>query len=205
MPNAIFFNSYKLKKGSSVPDFLHAVENLVNGYMCKQKGFISFMLLNDGDTWADLGIFETMEDAKNFENPTGTNEYAEKFYSFLNFSSCISRVMSVEKDYQLSTQVPQAVTFVSFKLRKGASVPDFLLVKEKVGQVLPSTHNGCIASKLLTNGSLWADLIFWKSMDDANNAAKNKEEAADVFREYLSFIGQVPYHRHFTVMQITGR
>jgi hypothetical protein len=60
MLNAIFFNSYKLKKGSSVPEFLLAVEDLINGYASKQKGFISFMLLVDGETWADFGIFETM-------------------------------------------------------------------------------------------------------------------------------------------------
>jgi len=98
MPNAIFFNTYKLKKGASVPDFLIAVENLKINYLSKQKGFISFKLLVDGETWADATTFETMEDAKNFAEACEPNEFAEKFYSFLNFNSCKSNFFSVEKD-----------------------------------------------------------------------------------------------------------
>ena len=98
MPNVIFFNSYKLKKGTSVPDFLIAVEELKSHYISKQQGFISFKLLVDGETWADSTTFETMEDAKNFAGACEPNEFAEKFYSFLNFNSCKSNFFSVEKD-----------------------------------------------------------------------------------------------------------
>ena len=38
MSNAVFFNTYKLKDGAFVPDFLLAAENLVNGYIAKQEG-----------------------------------------------------------------------------------------------------------------------------------------------------------------------
>ena len=199
MSNAIFFNSYKIKKGSSVPEFKQAVSDLITNYASKQPGALSFALLSDGEQWADFGIFETIEDAINFENPTGTNEWAEKFYSFLNFSSCVSRMFTVEGDCQVRPGVPGAVTLVTFKLKKDASVPDFLLAKDKVYSVLASTHEGCIASKLLTNGKEWADLVFWKSIDDTKNAAKFEN---DVFREYFSFIGQVTSHRHFAVEQM---
>ena len=37
MPNAVFFVSFKLKKGASVPDFLLAAEKLNNEYMSKWK------------------------------------------------------------------------------------------------------------------------------------------------------------------------
>jgi len=92
MSNALFFNSYKIKKNSSDTDFSQAVDNLVREYASKQPGFVSMALLHNDEMWADFAIFETMEDAKNFENPTETNEYAEKFYSFLNFSTCKSRI-----------------------------------------------------------------------------------------------------------------
>ena len=98
MVNVIFFNSYKLKKGVSTQDFLIAVENLNSNYISKQNGFISFKLLVDGETWADSTTFETMEDAKNFANACEPNEFAEKFYSFLNLNSCKSNFFSVEKD-----------------------------------------------------------------------------------------------------------
>jgi len=98
MSKVVFFNSYKLKKGASTPDFLAAVENLNSKYISKQKGFISFELLVDGETWADSTTFETMEDAKNFAEAEEPNEFAEKFYSFLNFNSCRSNFFSVKMD-----------------------------------------------------------------------------------------------------------
>ena len=99
MPNVIFFNSYKLKKGASVPDFLTAAEQLNNEYISKQKGFVSFKLLVDGNTWADSTTFETMSDAKRFAEAGEPNEYALKFYSFLNMVSCKSNFFTVELDH----------------------------------------------------------------------------------------------------------
>lgn len=99
MSKVVFFNTYKLKKGASVPDFLLAVEQLNNGHISKQKGYISFQLLVDGETWADSTTFETMDDAKNFAKATDPNGFAEKFYSFINLNSCKSHFFSVEKSY----------------------------------------------------------------------------------------------------------
>ena len=87
MSNAIFFNSYKLKKGASVPEFLQAVEKLTE-QTSKQKGWISFNLYVEGETWADMATFETMDDAKEFAKSGGPKDLAEKFYSFINFNSC---------------------------------------------------------------------------------------------------------------------
>ena len=99
MTNVVFFNSYKLKKGVSVSDFLLAVENLNNGYISKQNGYVSFELMVDGETWADSTTFKTMEDAKSFAEACEPNELAEKFYSFINLNSCKSNFFSVEKGY----------------------------------------------------------------------------------------------------------
>lgn len=99
MGKVVFFNSYKLKKGVDVADFLEAVENLEKEHISKQKGFVSFELLVDGDTWADSTVFETMEDAKNFAKAVDPNGYANKFYAFLNLNSCKSNFFTVEKSF----------------------------------------------------------------------------------------------------------
>ena len=101
MSNAVFFNSFKLKKGASVPDFLLAVDALLNGHISKQKGFISSKLLVDGETWADYTVFETMDDLTTFleSSKTAHNDLAEKFYSFLDFNTCKTHVFSVERSY----------------------------------------------------------------------------------------------------------
>ena len=99
MKNAVWFISYKLKKGADEAEFLSASEKLGKEYISKQKGYISWQQIKDGDTWADLATWETMEDAKNFENSGGGGALAEKFYSFINFRSIKSQFFTVEKKH----------------------------------------------------------------------------------------------------------
>ena len=101
MPNAVFFNSYKLKKGASVSDFLAAVEKLNNEHISKQKGYISWKIFVSENEWADMLTFETMEDVKAFEENSSANpsEFALEFYSFINAMSCKSRYFTVERSY----------------------------------------------------------------------------------------------------------
>jgi len=102
MSNAVHLNIYKLKKGASVPDFLLAVEKLINEEISKKKGYISCKLMVDGDTWVDAITFETMEDLKNFEEEArNPSEVAKHFYSFINFAAKGSKhhKLSVEGSY----------------------------------------------------------------------------------------------------------
>jgi hypothetical protein len=101
MSNVVFSNTYKLKDGVSVPDFLLAIEKLIKEHISKQKGYISFQLLAEGDTWADSVTFETMDNLNAFleSSQNDRNELAEKFYSFLNFNTCKSNIYAVVKSY----------------------------------------------------------------------------------------------------------
>jgi len=100
MPNAVYYVSYKLKKGVSVPDFLLSAEKLNNEFISKQKGYVSWKQLVDGDTWADVITFETMDDLNNFKEVSRKpSETAKKFYSFMNLFSCKQHHFSVEKSY----------------------------------------------------------------------------------------------------------
>ncbi len=101
MSNAVFYCSYKLQEGASVPDFLLAAENLNNEYISKQKGYISWKQLLDGDTWVDFITFETMADVKKFEADSGNaGELAQKFYSFINLISCKENYFTIERNYE---------------------------------------------------------------------------------------------------------
>jgi hypothetical protein len=99
MSNAVYFVSFNLIKGASVPDFLLAAEKLNNEYMSKQKGYISWKQLLEGEMWVDLITWETMDDAKRLSESSGTNDLAEKFYSFIDPESCKVHLFSVEKSY----------------------------------------------------------------------------------------------------------
>ncbi|MCL2397372.1 MAG: hypothetical protein FWC93_04825 [Defluviitaleaceae bacterium] len=101
MSNAVFYCSFKLKQGASVPDFLMAAEKLNNEYISKQKGYISWKQLVDGDTWLDFLTFETMEDVKNFEAGAGNGgELAQAFYSFINFNTIKQHYFTIEREYK---------------------------------------------------------------------------------------------------------
>lgn len=181
MPNAVYFNSYRLKKGSSVPDFLLAVEKLVNEIASKHKGYISFALFVDGETWADYSIWETMDDLNAFvaaaeaASASGTNELAEKFYSFLNFNSCRSYHFTVKGSFNFDKDQftkPNIISFHSYKLNKGVSEADFLLAAEKMNNEFISKQKGWISSKNLCDGKTWADFVIFETQEDLDNFVK---------------------------------
>ena len=60
MPNAVWFISYKLIKEASIADFLIASEKCHKEVLSKKKGFISWKVLVNGDTWVDLCTWETI-------------------------------------------------------------------------------------------------------------------------------------------------
>jgi len=96
----VYFNTYKLKKGTSVPDFKEAVKLLIEKDFTNRQGFISFKLLAENDGFADYSEWETMEDYNAFLEAaqSSPSETALAFYAFLNMNSCKSRVYTVEID-----------------------------------------------------------------------------------------------------------
>jgi len=100
MSSAVWFISYKLVEGASVSDFLLASEKCHNEVLSKKKGFISWKVLAQGDTWVDLVDWETMEDAINAEKDDGEPDpIALRFYSFIDPASLKPQVFSVEKSH----------------------------------------------------------------------------------------------------------
>ena len=103
MSNAVHFNIYKLKKDASIPDFLLAIETLVNEEISKKKGYVSCTLMVDGETWIDAATFETEEDLKKFEDESrNPSELASHFYSFINFTAKGNRhhKLSIERSFK---------------------------------------------------------------------------------------------------------
>jgi heme-degrading monooxygenase HmoA len=99
MSQATWFISYQLKEGKSVEDFLIASKKCNDEVLSKQKGYISWNVLRDGDTWVDLVKWESAEDAKKAETAGAKNPAAKEFYSFINMKSCRLQLYSVEKSY----------------------------------------------------------------------------------------------------------
>ncbi len=99
MSNTVWFISYKLAEGASVQDYLLSSKEVHDEILSKQKGFISWKVLADGDTWVDLVTWETPKDAKNAETAGQGNPIAQRYYSLMDFNGMKNQVYSVEKDY----------------------------------------------------------------------------------------------------------
>ncbi|WP_312372935.1 hypothetical protein [Lachnoclostridium sp.] len=81
------------------------------------------------------------------------------------------------------------VEFASFNLKKGASVPEFLLVSDRFNSIFLSKQKGYISRKLLCDGEMWADSVLWETMEDVHRAYKNADVDAAAC-EYLSFMDE---------------
>ncbi|MCL2594160.1 MAG: hypothetical protein FWD83_01380 [Promicromonosporaceae bacterium] len=102
MSQAVYYVSYKLKKGTAVPDFLAAAKKLNDEYIAKQSGYIVWQQLRAGKRWADVITFETMDDLSAFEAASRTpNELAKKFYSCMRFFSFLNPVGYSFRKYEV--------------------------------------------------------------------------------------------------------
>jgi hypothetical protein len=96
MARVHIYHSYKLKGGKSEQDFLRVAEKFSNDSSLKTKGFVSWTLLKDGDMWADILVYESMEDFKNATGSIHKNPLVHELGSFFDISSIIEHRFTVE-------------------------------------------------------------------------------------------------------------
>ena len=100
MANVIEFVSFKLKEGISEQQFLESSDVLNKGFLSLQKGYVSRKLLKKDDTWADIVIWETMDDAMNaIKAAEKTNPADIKYFFYIEENSSNMQHWSVEKSY----------------------------------------------------------------------------------------------------------
>ncbi|MDL2300128.1 hypothetical protein LJC01_00590 [Clostridiaceae bacterium OttesenSCG-928-D20] len=80
-----------------------------------------------------------------------------------------------------------AVEYVTFRLKKGISDDEFFPASDKFNEEFLKKQNGYIARRVLKEGDLWADLVFWEDKADHLNAMEASEND-DTSKEYLSML-----------------
>ena len=96
---AVLLYSYKLVQGASVPEFLLAAQKIYGEMLSKKPGFVSWKMLTQGDTWADLVTWENMEYALNAEKDEEPNAAAQAFSAFIDYSTLKQQIYSVAKRF----------------------------------------------------------------------------------------------------------
>jgi len=81
----------------------------------------------------------------------------------------------------------ETIMYISFKLVKGASIPDFLIASEKLNNEYMSKQKGYISWKQLVEKDMWVDLITWESMEDAQRIL-DSSNPTELAKKFYSFI-----------------
>jgi len=95
-----------------------------------------------------------------------------------------------------------AIYYVSYPLKKGASVSDFLLAAQKLNDEHISKQKGFISWQQLVAGDTWADMITFETMDDLKNfkeVSKNPGELAKHFYSFMNLNPSLCKHHVFSV------
>lgn len=82
----------------------------------------------------------------------------------------------------------KAVFYCSFKLKKDASIPEYLLAAEKLNNEYISKQPGYISWKQLVDGDTWADFITFETMDDVKKFEADSGNAGELAKTFYSFI-----------------
>ena len=98
MARVYIYHSYKLKEGKSEQDFLRVAEKFSSDPGLKTKGFISWTLLKDGDIWADILVYESMEDFQNANEFIHKNPLVHELASFFDISSITGHRFTIAAD-----------------------------------------------------------------------------------------------------------
>jgi len=89
------YHSYKLKEGKSEQEFLRVAEKFSNEPGLKTKGFVSWTLMNDGEMWADILVYESMDDFKNASKKIHEIPSVHELASFFDSASITEHLFTV--------------------------------------------------------------------------------------------------------------
>ena len=99
MPKAVMFISFKLAAGKTVPDFVLISKKVHSEFISKQKGYISWKQLRDGERWVDLLEWETIEDAQHAMAASEKDATSAELFPFIDEASMKIDFFSVENDF----------------------------------------------------------------------------------------------------------
>ena len=99
----------------------------------------------------------------------------------------------------------KAVYYVSYKLKRSASVPEFLIAAEKLNNEHISKQKGYISWVQLYDKKKdrWADYCTFESMDDLNAFLEVSRNPCDLAKNFYSFMRRNPFlfRTHFFTVE----
>ena len=103
--NVVEFVTFKLKEGVTEQQFLNASDELNANFLSLQKGYINRKLIREENIWADIVLWETIDDAMNAMNVAQQSVVVEscpdyfEYFRLMEESSCEIKHLTVVKNY----------------------------------------------------------------------------------------------------------
>ena len=99
MAKTAWIFSYKLRKNVSEEEFIKRTQRLHDEIISKAKGFISWEHYLQDDTWTDLVLWETEEDARNATIIGQGHAVTQEFYDCIRMQTCRALISTFIKKY----------------------------------------------------------------------------------------------------------
>ena len=99
MSNVVELVLFKLKEGVSEQQFLAAADELNTGFLSLQKGCLDRKLARNGDSWVDIVLWETMDDAISALKASDQNSAARPFLECIDETSCSMQHLTIARTY----------------------------------------------------------------------------------------------------------
>ena len=95
-----------------------------------------------------------------------------------------------------------AVHLNVYKLKKGASVPDFLEAVEKLNNEEISRKKGYLSSNLMFDGETWVDSITFETKEDLENFVESARQPSEIAQHFYSFINFTAKGNRFLTLSV---
>ena len=95
--NVVELVLFKLKAGVTEEQFITASDKLNAYFLSLQKGYINRKLIRQEDTWSDIVLWETMDDAMNAANTAQQLAATSPCPNYLEYFYCIEENSSEMK------------------------------------------------------------------------------------------------------------
>ena len=79
---------------------------------------------------------------------------------------------------------------ISFKLKEGVAVPDFLVASDEIQEKYLSKCKGFISRQLMIIDGVWTDWVIWETLPDAENSMSKSEENESA-KKFTSLVGEM--------------
>lgn len=100
VPGAVEFSYYPLKKQVNADDFLNISDRFNASFLLNQPGYVSRKLLQDGDMWADMVLWESVHAVKEAIRVAPDNDAAADFLGCIALNRCRTRLLDVRRRYE---------------------------------------------------------------------------------------------------------